>query len=221
MTTKHLGRQTAALASPPSIAAFASVAGKKEGDGPLSAYFDQVCPDATLGEKTWEQGEAAMQRLALSLALNKAELSGMDLDYLFAGDLLNQCIGSAYGHKDSGIPFFGLYGACSTMAESLSLAAMAVDGGFARRAGAVTSSHFCTAERQYRTPLEYGSQRTPTAQWTVTGAGATLLAAEGPGPYVTHITTGVIQDKGISDANNMGAAMAPDDVQLTQYILNL
>ena len=209
MTTKKLGRQTVALAHPPSVAGHANVVGKKEGEGPLADSFDQINQDDSFGEKTWEKAETAMQKLALSSALDKAGLSASALDYILAGDLLNQCIGSGFAVRGQDVPFFGLYGACSTMAESLSLAALLVDGGFAAHAAAMTSSHFCSAERQYRTPLEYGGQRTPTAQWTVTGAGAAILAREGPGPYVTHCTLGKITDKGITDTNNMGAAMAP------------
>ena len=209
MTTKKLGRQTVALAHPPSVAGHANVVGKKEGEGPLADSFDQINQDDSFGEKTWEKAETAMQKLALSSALDKAGLSASALDYILAGDLLNQCIGSGFAVRGQDVPFFGLYGACSTMAESLSLAALLLDGGFATHAAAMTSSHFCSAERQYRTPLEYGGQRTPTAQWTVTGAGCVILSREGPGPYITHVTTGKIVDKGIQDANNMGAAMAP------------
>ena len=209
MATKHLGRQSIALEVPPSFSGFAAVAGKKEGEGPLGKSFDVLYSDAYCGEKTFEKAETAMQQRALSLALTKAGLSAGQLQYIFAGDLLNQCIASGFSLRDSGIPFFGLYGACSTMAESLALAAMAIDGGFAQSAAAMTSSHFCTAERQYRLPLEYGGQRTPTAQWTATAAGAAILQAEGRGPYITHITTGRVVDAGICDANNMGAAMAP------------
>ena len=209
MTTKKMGRQTVALANPPSIAGHANVVGKKEGDGPLAGSFDHIEQDDTFGEKSWEKAESAMQKLALAAALDKAKQPASAMDYIFAGDLLNQCIGSGFAVRGQDIPFYGLYGACSTMAESLSLAAMMLDGGFGEWAAAVTSSHFCSAERQYRTPLEYGGQRTPTAQWTVTGSGAVILAREGQGPYVTHVTTGKIVDKGIKDANNMGAAMAP------------
>lgn len=209
MTIKKIGTQTVAFASPPAILGFGNVVGKKEGEGPLADSFDCIEQDDTFGEKTWEKAETKMQKLALSAALNKAGLVAADLDYLFAGDLLNQCIGSGFAAREQAVPFFGLYGACSTMGESISLAAMSIDGGFARCAGAVTSSHFCSAERQYRTPLEYGGQRTPTAQWTVTGSGAVILGTDGSGPYVTHITTGKVIDKGIKDANNMGAAMAP------------
>ena len=209
MTTKKLGGQTAALANPPSFAGWANVAGKKEGEGPLAATFDYIDSDDTFGEATWEKSESAMQKQALALALDKAGQPASALDWLFAGDLLNQCIGSSYAARGQNIPFFGLYGACSTMGEGLILASMLLDGGFGEWAGAVVSSHFCTAERQYRTPLEYGGQRTPTAQWTVTASGAAILAREGPGPYVTHVTVGKIVDKGITDTNNMGAAMAP------------
>ena len=209
MPTKKLGSQTVALAEPPAIIGHANVVGKKEGDGPLADSFDHIEQDDTFGEKSWEKAETAMQKLALAKALDKAGQAASNLDYLFAGDLLNQCIGSGFAARGQDIPFFGLYGACSTMGESLSLAAMVIDGGFAQFAGAVTSSHFCTADRQYRTPLEYGGQRTPNAQWTVTASGAVILAKEGPGPYVTHITTGKVVDKGVKDANNMGAAMAP------------
>ena len=209
MTNKKLGRQTAALQDPPSVVGSASVVGKKEGEGPLAATFDHISQDDSFGERTWEKAESAMQKLALAAALNKAGLSVSALDYLLAGDLLNQCIGSGFAVRGQDVPFFGLYGACSTMAESLSLAALLLDGGFGTRAAAMTSSHFCSAERQYRTPLEYGGQRTPTAQWTVTGSGCLILAREGQGPYVTHVTTGKIVDKGIKDAANMGAAMAP------------
>lgn len=150
-----------------------------------------------------------MQKTVLNKALEKASLPMTALEFIFAGDLLNQCIGSAFSMRDNGVPFFGLYGACSTMAESLALAAMTVDGGFADCVAAITSSHFCSAERQFRFPLEYGGQRTPTAQWTVTGSGAIILTSDGPGPYIKHVTAGKIIDQGIKDANNMGAAMAP------------
>ena len=144
-----------------------------------------------------------------ALCCVKEKIPPSDIQYLFAGDLLNQCAGSTFAARDLPIPYFGVYGACSTMAESLSLAAMTIDGGYADTVCAMTCSHFCSAERQFRFPLEYGGQRTPTAQWTVTGAGALMLTSEGEGPYVTHVTTGRIFDAGVTDANNMGAAMAP------------
>ena len=209
MNSKRVGRRTVALSAPPSVLACACVGGKFEGQGPLGACFDELGEDSFFGESTWEKAESAMKKRALSRALDKARLKAGDLDYILAGDLLNQCVGSAFGLRDFGIPFYGLYGACSTMGESLALASLLIDGGFARRAAAMTSSHFCTAERQYRMPVPYGSQRTPTAQWTATAAGCTILAEKGQGPYVTHVICGRIVDKGITDSNNMGAAMAP------------
>lgn len=209
MASKKIGKQTFALCNPPSIAGHANVVGPKEGDGPLKDSFDVISPDASFGERSWEKAEVEMQKRALAAALEKAGQTMPVLDFLFAGDLLNQCISAGYAARSAGVPFFGLYGACSTMAESLSLAAMLLDGGFGEWGAAVTSSHFCSAERQYRTPLEYGGQRTPTSQWTATAAGAVVLAKNGDGPYITHVTPGRIRDKGIKDANNMGAAMAP------------
>jgi len=209
MKTKRLGAQTVRLASAPAILSFAGVGGRMEGEGPLAALFDELSDDHFWGQKTWEQGESVMQRRALSRALEKANLTERDLDLVFAGDLLNQCIGSSFALRGTNVPFYGLYGACSTMGESLSLAALMLDAGFARTAAALTSSHFCTAERQYRAPVPYGSQRTPTAQWTATAAGCCILRADGAGPFVTHVTTGRIVDRGVTDASNMGAAMAP------------
>lgn len=209
MNNKRLGQQTVALSNPPSVISWANIGGKMEGDGPLAEYFDEISQDSFFGEKTWEKAEATMQKRVLLRALKAAGLLPRDLDYVLAGDLLNQCIGSSFAMRGMGTPFYGLYGACSTMGESLSLAAMLIDGGFARRAAALTSSHYCTAERQYRMPVPYGSQRSPTAQWTATASGCTILAAEGPGPYITHVTCGKIIDKGVTDVSNMGAAMAP------------
>jgi len=206
---KRIGTQTVRLAHPPAIIGHACVVGKKEGEGPLKDSFDHISEDSYFGEASWEKAESKMQKLAFDTACNKAEVSPADIGYLFAGDLLNQCTASAFSMRDADIPFFGLYGACSTMAESLSLAAMTIDGGFAEITAAITSSHFCSAERQFRFPLEYGGQRTPTAQWTATSAGSIILRSSGSGPYITHITIGKIVDAGIADANNMGAAMAP------------
>ncbi len=204
-----MGSQTVKLTIQPSVAGSAGVAGKKEGQGPLKHSFDYISQDSYFGEKSWEKAESAMLKQCFSTACDKAKLPPSALDYIFSGDLLNQCTSSAYALRDSGVSFFGLYGACSTMAESLSLAAMTIDGGFAVNTAALTSSHFCSSERQFRFPLEYGSIRPPTSQWTVTGAGAVVLSAEGAGPYVTHVTAGKIVDAGITDMNNMGAAMAP------------
>lgn len=208
-TTKRIGKQSVILTHFPSIAASAAVVGKKEGQGPLRSSFDYISEDNYFAEKSWEKAESKMQKLAFEYALKKAMLPPSALDYIFGGDLLNQCAASTFGMRESGIPFFGLYGACSTMAEALSLAGMAVDGGYAEYVCAVTSSHFCSAERQFRLPLEYGGQRTPSAQWTATASGAAVISAAGNGPYLTAITTGKIVDAGICDANNMGAAMAP------------
>ena len=209
MTSRRLGRQTVALLRPPSVVSYANVGGKFEANGPLAGHFDLLCTDSFFGKDTWEQAESAMQQEALTRALEKGGLTPAELDYVLAGDLLNQCIGTAFGLRDFQIPFFGLYGACSTMGESLALGSLLLSGGHARTAACMTSSHYCTAERQYRMPVPYGSQRTPTAQWTATGSGCCLLAREGEGPYITHVTTGKIVDKGVTDANNMGAAMAP------------
>lgn len=208
MSAKKTGQQTAVLASPPTILCAGNVVGRMEGEGPLAACFDYVDQDDTFGEATWEQSERAMQQKALALALQKGGLTARQLDYLFAGDLLNQCVSSSYAAREQKIPFFGLYGACSTFGEGLILASMALDGGFGERAGVVVSSHFCTAERQYRTPLEYGCQRTPTAQWTVTGAGAVILGGQGSA-CISAVTFGRVRDLEVKDINNMGAAMAP------------
>ncbi len=209
MNSKRVGARTVRFAQPPAVAAFYSIGGRMEGHGPLRAHFDELCEDSFLGQETWEKAESELQRRALSGALSRAGWQKDALELCFAGDLLNQCVGSAFALRSFGVPYAGLYGACSTMGEGLMLAAMAVDGGFARRAAALTSSHFCTAERQYRMPVPYGSQRTPTAQWTATASGCCLLAAKGAGPFVTHAVCGRIIDLGVTDTNNMGAAMAP------------
>ncbi len=210
MENTKLGSQTFRPAFPPVIAGHGCAGGKKESEGPLSRGFDHTCQDDLFGEQSWEKAESRMQELALDAALGRAGLHTPDLDILLAGDLLNQCIGSSFAARQAAVPYFGLYGACSTMGESLALAALLLSGGYGQYAAAVTSSHFCSAERQYRNPLEYGSQRTPTAQWTATAAGAVVLAAKGrKGPAITCVTVGKIVDKGIKDANNMGAAMAP------------
>lgn len=205
----RIGQRTVRFDRPPRISAAAAVVGKREGEGPLGALFDEVHADNLVNEASWEKAESRLQALALEAALRKGNCPSQAVDAVFAGDLLNQCIGSTFGLREFGIPLIGLYGACSTMALSLGCAALFVESGAARRAAAVTSSHFCAAERQYRFPIAYGGQRTPTAQWTVTGAGAVLLAAGERGAAVTAFTVGQISDLGVSDANNMGAAMAP------------
>ena len=210
---------TVTLSSPVTIKTSAAIGGVKEEDGPLGSCFDILLQDDRFGEKCWERAESKMQREVFLCALNKAQLSTADIDYVLAGDLLNQCISSSFGLRESGRPFFGVYGACSTMAETMMLGSFLVSGGFAQYAAAVTSSHFATAERQFRTPLEYGGQRTPSAQWTATSAGCAILSAQAqPGlPRITRLTTGRIVDMGIKDANNMGAAMAPAAADTLQH----
>lgn len=190
------------------IVSAASAVGKYEHEGPLGDCFDLHDPTDKFGMNTWERAESEMQRLAFNTALAKASANERDVEVLFAGDLLNQCIGSSYGLLDFDIPYFGLYGACSTAAEGIMLASSFVSAGYYSTAAAVTSSHYCSAERQYRTPLEYGAQRSPTAQWTVTGAGAFLMRREGQ-VRVFEGMPGIVVEKGINDASNMGAAMAP------------
>ena len=186
----------------------ASVVGKNEHEGPLGDSFDMYDATDRFGQNTWERAESEMQRRALGLALGKAKLGARDIDALFAGDLLNQCVASAYGLMSYDIPYFGLYGACSTSVEGLILAAMMHSAGYANLCAVVSSSHNCAAERQYRAPIEYGSQRPPTAQWTVTGAGA-FIVGEGGGVKIRAAMAGLGVETGISDANNLGAAMAP------------
>ena len=203
------GRQSFVLPRMPVIRAWANVGGKKESEGPLAHSFDILSQDTLFGEKTWEQAEKKMQQLALDRLAEKAGIKKTDFQLVLSGDLLNQCIGSSFSLRNSGIPHLGLYGACSTMAESLLVASMAVGGGFADHVVAQTSSHFASSERQYRFPLGYGGQRPPTSQWTVTGSGAALVCTSGTGPRIECCTVGTVTDLGITDANNMGAAMAP------------
>lgn len=203
------GNRSFTFENPPVISAWASVAGKKESEGPLNPYFDITFRDTYFGQKTWELAEKHMQQLALQKLAEKAGMSAQNFDLVFSGDLLNQCIGSSFTLRNTGIPHLGLYGACSTMAEGLLMASMAVGGGFQDHAVAMTSSHFASSERQYRFPLGYGGQRTPTSQWTVTGSGAALISSQGKGPKITACTIGTVTDLGIKDANNMGSAMAP------------
>ncbi len=206
---KKIGKRTLELENKPSIISYASIVGKKEHDGPIGQEFDEYDNDSFFGQKTFEKAESQLQKTAVQIALKKAKLKPENIDKIFAGDLLNQCIGSSFGLREFGIPFIGLYGACSTMTLSTALASIFVDCGAAEKAIAVTSSHFCSAERQYRFPLNYGNQRTPTAQWTVTGSGALILGKAENKPYIDKITFGEIVDLDITDVNNMGAAMAP------------
>lgn len=193
----------------PSLLAAYSAVGKKEGEGPIGRCFDKVCPDSLLGEKSWEVAESTMQQLALDGAFAAAGLAAPQIDCVFGGDLLNQCTATAYAVRQTALPFFGLYGACSTCAEGHILAASAVDAGYAENAASIASSHFCSAERQFRFPLEYGGQRAPSSQWTATAAGAYVFAAHSKPPYAVSAMPGRIIDMGVTDMNNMGAAMAP------------
>ena len=248
--TERIGQRTLRFDQAPRILSHAAAVGKKEGAGPLGAQFDFVAPDDRMGQKSWELAESELQKTAIRTALQKGGLSRDDLDLVLAGDLLNQCTGSFLASMQSDVPYLGQYGACSTMAQGLALGACLLAGGAARRLLAAASSHFCSAERQYRFPLAYGGQRTPTAQWTATAAGAAVLAAGQPrrksapqgaeavlaagqprrksAPQgaetaagrsgqdaadgdllITHALFGKMVEMGVTDANNMGAAMAP------------
>lgn len=206
---KKIGSGTLEFTDPPVISAYASVAGKKEGEGPLGGSFDKIIEDCYDGSETYEDAESKLQTEAMAIAMKKGKFKKSDIDVVFAGDLLNQCVSSSFGLKDYNIPYLGQYGACSTMAQNLIAASVFVSSGAADPAACSTSSHFCSAERQYRFPLEYGSVRAPTAQWTVTGAGCCILSKKGSGVSVKRAKVGKITDLGVTDANNMGAAMAP------------
>lgn len=210
---------TIRLGHHPCVYSFASIVGQKEGDGPMGKYFDSVQTDPYFGEKNWEQAESRLQTDTLALALQKGELKNEDIDCIVAGDLVNQCTASAFAIRSSETPYLGVYGACSTMAESLLLAGILTDGGYCERVAAVTSSHFSTAERQFRFPLSYGGQRTPTSQWTCTASGAVVVSASGNSPRLMGGCIGRIQDLGVTDANNMGAAMAPAAADTIQRYL--
>lgn len=215
MKTEAIGKQTIQFNCPPAILSRASVVGEMEGQGPLSSYFDQIEADPAFGMQSWEEGESEMVRRAVQTAITKSGINKSEIRYLFGGDLLGQLIGSTFGLKEFQIPVFGLYGACSTCGEALSLAAMTVSAGYANHVIAVTSSHFGGAEKQFRFPLEYGNQRPLSATWTVTGSGAFLVSATTPSnpmheyPLITSVTTGKIVDYGVRDNMNMGACMAP------------
>ncbi len=205
---KRIG-DTLFLTKPPVIASFAAVGGKKEGEGPLAACFDELVEDNSLGEESWEKAESALQHRAVTVCLRKAGLKREDVNLLLAGDLQAQCTASNYTMRSLGLPYLGIYGACSTMAETLGIGALLCSAGMADNALALTSSHFCAAERQFRTPLDYGAIRTPSAQWTATAAGCLLLHPAGNGVPVRAVTFGRVQDFDVTDINNMGAAMAP------------
>ena len=206
---EYLSRGVFHLSTPVRIESYASVVGDKEGRGPLGKCFDEIISDSHFGRSTWEQAESRFQLEAVSLAIRKAWLKKEDIDSICAGDLINQCTGSSYGLRELGIPFLGIYGACSTMAEGMIISSILVDENISHRAAAVTSSHFSTAERQFRAPLSYGGQRTPTSQWTCTASGAVILSKEHGKSTITGGCIGWIADMNISDITNMGSAMAP------------
>ncbi|MDR1564459.1 MAG: stage V sporulation protein AD [Oscillospiraceae bacterium] len=216
---KRLGRYTIKFESLPGILGFAAVGGKMEQEGPIGKHLNQCYADSFAGEDSWEKAESKLQTDCVNLALKKCELEAKDIDVIFSGDLLNQCIASIFGLRSLGIPFMGQYGACSTMAQALLSAGIFVESGAAGNAAAVSSSHFCAAERQYRTPLEYGGQRSPTNQRTVTGAGAVIVGSAKGSPYISAAEIGRIIDLQITDVNNMGAAMAPAAAETIQCFL--
>ena len=211
---KRIGSHTIFLQNKPIIAGFGSAVGKKESEGPLASYFDNVFTNTTLGEDTWESAESGLINSAVTTAMKRANVLNSDVNGIFAGDLLDQCIASTFGVKEIEAQHIGLFGACSTMALSLALAGIFVDSGAVKTALAAASSHFCSAERQYRYPLEYGGQRSPASQWTVTGAGAAVVAEnQENAPKIEKVIIGSVRDLGITDVNNMGAAMAPAAAQ--------
>lgn len=208
MITKK-GKHTLLLDNHPCITGFAAAVGKKESEGPLAAEFDIINLDGKLGEYSWEKAESTLHRSAVERAIKKAGKTAKDINLILAGDLLNQCIGTSFGLRELEIPFAGLYGACSTMALSMAMAGVLAESGAVDCAVASTSSHFCSAEKQFRLPLEYGGQRPPAAQWTATAAGAAVIESCGGSPYIEAVSFGTIEDPGITDQSNMGAAMAP------------
>lgn len=217
---KKNGNQTLVFDVPVSIIAAASIVGPKEGQGPLGKYFDRVVDDTLMGCKSWEQAESRFVADTIRLAIQKSGLLDTEIDCILAGDLLNQIIGTTFGVRELNRPFLGLFGACSTFGLAMGLGSALIDGGFFQNVVASASSHFCAAEKQFRFPLEFGSQRPPTSTWTVTGDGAAVLSAKGgKGVCVTAYTVGKVLDMGISDANNMGAAMAPSaaDTMITHF----
>ncbi|MBQ8183293.1 MAG: stage V sporulation protein AD [Clostridia bacterium] len=221
---ERIGKHTVNLQNKPYIVGYAAAVGKKESAGPLAEFFDKAYTDEFCGEKTFEKAETHLQKAAIETALKKAKLLKSDVQCAFAGDLLNQCIGSSFGMRDLKFPFAGLYGACSTMALSLAMSGIFVDSGAAENAVAAASSHFCSAERQYRMPLEYGGQRTPASQWTVTGAGCAIVsnkAKDTNSPRIEKAIIGAVRDLGITDPNNMGAAMAPAAAQtIAEFLID-
>ncbi len=206
---KHIGKQSIELEKNISIISTSSIVGTKEGEGPLREYFDVILTDNLNGQDSWEKAESKIASDSIKLAINKANLNPSDINYVVTGDLLNQCCGSTFGVRGLNIPFFGVFGACSTMGESMSLGSILLESGGAKYVVCGASSHFASAEKQFRFPMDLGTQRPPTSTWTVTGQGSAVLSINDNGPFIKRITTGKIVDLGITDANNMGAAMAP------------
>lgn len=206
---RRVGKQSIVFANKPCLLETASVVGPKEGEGPLAEYFDVILPDNILNQDSWEKAEQAMLLKAIDLSLQKSSLKRENIDFFIAGDLLNQIISAGFTARELSIPFFGIYGACSTSAEGLALGSILLDGGFAEKILVATSSHNCTAERQYRGPTEQGMQLVPTSQCTVTGAGAFILSTKGSKIKISSATIGRVIDLGIKDPNDMGSAMAP------------
>lgn len=209
---KKIGMQTIIMENLPYILETSSIVGPKEAAGPLAKYFDKCLEDEFWGEKTWEKAESKIIKENVNALIAKSGIASSEIDYCFAGDLLNQCISSSFGLRETNLPFFGIFGACSTFVEGLCLGSVFVDSGAAQNVLCATSSHFCSAEKQFRFPLELGNQRPQSAQWTVTGSGAAILSNSNHGkecPRITYVTPGKIVDMGVKDANNMGAAMAP------------
>ena len=210
---KKIGRQTVKFETPPTITYTSSITGPKEGEGPIGKYFDIVRKDILNGCESWEKSESQYVYDNIKNLCEKSKTKFDSIDYIISGDLLNQDTGTIFGIRDFGIPHMGVFGACSTMGESMGLGAILIDGGFARKVIASASSHFCSAEKQFRFPLDLGTQRPPTSTWTVTGDGAVIIEKNGKGPKITYLTTGKIIDMGIKDANNMGAVMAPAAIE--------
>lgn len=220
MAAKKMGLQTVKFQNPPSILATASIVGPKEGQGPLKDYFDIILNDNMYQEKSWEKSERKMLKEAVEMAIKNSKVPYSNIEYFIAGDLLNQIISAGFAARELGLPFYGIYGACSTISEGMSLGAIIIDGGFADNLVVATSSHYCTAERQYRYPLELGNQRPPSAQWTVTGAGAVVISSKPKNPRITYATTGKVIDMGQTNSNDMGSAMAPAAVDVIVQHLN-
>ncbi|MCD7799855.1 MAG: stage V sporulation protein AD [Ruminococcus sp.] len=218
--SKKLSSRSMVFTTPPNIKSYSSTVGKEEGDGNLSEYFDVIEEDSHFGQDSWEKAESTMQGQTIERAIQKANLSTEDIDFMFSGDLINQCTSTTYGIRDLEIPFFGIYGACSTMTEGILLASMNMDNSLADNIVCATSSHFSTAERQFRFPISYGGQRTPTAQWTCTASGAVVVSHEKKPPYIVGGCIGKIVDLGITDVNNMGSAMAPSAADTIKTYLN-